>query len=70
MIYNSYVDPVNDNVYTKFGLILFIHSQDIERKPNYMYVGMTERERERERERENDRGNDRKTDGVNPFKVG
>ena len=29
-IYNIGVDLVNDNVYTKFGLILSIHSQDIE----------------------------------------
>ena len=33
-IYNTNIDPVNDNVYTKFGLILFILSQDIEQKPN------------------------------------
>ena len=31
-IYNTNVDLVNDNVYTEFGLILFIHSQDIEKK--------------------------------------
>ena len=30
MIYNTYVDLVNDDVYTKFGLILSIRSQDIE----------------------------------------
>ena len=29
-IYNTNVDLVNDDVYTKFGLILSIHSQDIE----------------------------------------
>ena len=29
-IYNTYVDLVNDDVYTKFGLILSIRSQDIE----------------------------------------
>ena len=29
-IYNTYVDLVNYNVYTKFGLNLFICSQDIE----------------------------------------
>ena len=29
-IYNSNIDLVNDNVYTKFGLNLFIRSQDIE----------------------------------------
>ena len=33
-IYNTNVDLVNDDVYTKFGLILSIHSQDIEKKPN------------------------------------
>ena len=33
-IYNTNVDLVNDNVFTKFGLILSIHSQDIEQKPN------------------------------------
>ena len=32
-IYNSNIDLVNDNVYTKFGLNLFIRSQDIEQKP-------------------------------------
>ena len=30
IIYNTDVDLVNDNVYTKFGLILSIRSQDIE----------------------------------------
>ena len=30
MIYNTNVDFVNDDVYTKFGLILSICSQDIE----------------------------------------
>ena len=34
MIYISNVDLVNDYVYTKFGLILSILSQDIELKPN------------------------------------
>ena len=29
-IYNTNVDLFNDNVYTKFGLILSIRSQDIE----------------------------------------
>ena len=29
-IYNTYVDLVNDDVYTKVGLILSIRSQDIE----------------------------------------
>ena len=33
-IYNINVDFVNDNVFTKFGLILSIRSQDIEQKPN------------------------------------
>ena len=31
---NSNIHLVNDNVYTKFGLNLFILSQDIEQKPN------------------------------------
>ena len=34
-IYNTNVDLVNDNVLTKFDLILSIRSQDIEQKPNY-----------------------------------
>ena len=29
-IYNTKIDLVNDDVYTKFGLILSIRSQDIE----------------------------------------
>ena len=33
-IYNTNVDLVNDNVLTKFGLILSIRSQDIGQKPN------------------------------------
>ena len=33
-IYNINVDLVNDNVFTKFGLILSFHSKDIEQKPN------------------------------------
>ena len=33
-IYNTNVDLVDDNVYTKFGLNLSIRSQDIEQKPN------------------------------------
>ena len=33
-IYNTNAELVNDNVYTKFGLNLSIHSQDIEQKPN------------------------------------
>ena len=31
-IYNTNLDLVPDNVYTKFGWILSIHSQDIEQK--------------------------------------
>ena len=34
MIYNTKVDLVNDNVYTKFGLNWSIHFQDIEQKLN------------------------------------
>ena len=33
-IYNTNIDLVNDNVFTKFGLILSIRSQDIEQKTN------------------------------------
>ena len=33
-IYNTNVDLVNDNVYTKFGINLSIRSQEIEQKPN------------------------------------
>ena len=33
-IYNTNIDLVNDNVFTKFGLSLSIRSQDIEQKPN------------------------------------
>ena len=33
-IYTTNVDLVNDNVFTKFGIILSIRSQDIEQKPN------------------------------------
>ena len=33
-IYNTNVELVNDNVYTKFGLNLSIRSQDIEQKQN------------------------------------
>ena len=33
-IYNINIDLVNDNVFTNFGLILSIRSQDIEQKPN------------------------------------
>ena len=34
MIYNTNVDLVNDNVYTKFGFNRSIHFQDIEQKLN------------------------------------
>ena len=34
MIYITNVDLVNNNVFTKFGLILSIRSQDIDQKPN------------------------------------
>ena len=33
-IYNTNLDLVHNNVYTKFGWILSIHSQDIEQKNN------------------------------------
>ena len=33
-LYNPNLDIINVNVYTKFGLILSIGSQDIERKRN------------------------------------
>ena len=33
-IYKTNVDLVNDNVFTKFGLIFSIRSQDIDQKPN------------------------------------
>ena len=33
--YNTNIDLVTDNVFTKFGLILSIPSQDIEQKPNF-----------------------------------
>ena len=33
-IYNTNIDLVNDNVFTKFGLILSIRSKDIEQIPN------------------------------------
>ena len=36
--YNPLVDLVNYNVYSKFDLILFIHSQDIEQKANYAEI--------------------------------
>ena len=38
MIYNSNVDLVNDNVYTKFGLNKSICSQNIEQKLNYVSI--------------------------------
>ena len=34
-IYNTNLDLVTDKVYTNFGLILSIRSQDIEQKPNF-----------------------------------
>ena len=34
MLYNLNVDLVNDNVYTKFGSILSIYSQEIGQKTN------------------------------------
>ena len=34
-IYNTNLDLVTDNVYTNFGLILSIRSQDIEQKTNF-----------------------------------
>ena len=34
-IYNTNLDLVTDNVYTNFGLIVSIHSQGIELKPNF-----------------------------------
>ena len=34
-IYNTNLDLVTDNVYTNFGLILSIRSQEIEQKPNF-----------------------------------
>ena len=34
-IYDTNLDLVTDNVYTNFGLILSIRSQDIEQKPNF-----------------------------------
>ena len=33
-INNTNIDLVNDDVYTNFGLILSIRSQDIEQRPN------------------------------------
>ena len=37
-IYNTNLDLVTDNVYTNFGLILSIRSQDIEQKPNFSSI--------------------------------
>ena len=34
-LYNPNLDTINVNVYTNFGLILSIGSQDIERKQNF-----------------------------------
>ena len=34
IIYNTDIDPVNDNVYTKFGVNLSISFQNIAQKPN------------------------------------
>ena len=34
-VYNTNLDLVTDNVYTNFGLILSILSQDIEQIPNF-----------------------------------
>ena len=34
-IYNTNLDVVTDSVYTNFGLILSIRSQDIEQKPTF-----------------------------------
>ena len=47
MIYNTNVDLVNDNVYTKFGLNRSIHFQDIDKKNELCW---NDRERERETE--------------------
>ena len=35
IIYKTNIDLVTDNVYTHFGLILSMRSQDIEQKPNF-----------------------------------
>ena len=37
-IYNTNLDLVTDNVYTNFGLILSIRSQDIEQKPIFTSI--------------------------------
>ena len=40
-LYNTNIDLVNDKVYTKFGQILSLHSQDIEQKPiSDIYQGL------------------------------
>ena len=51
MIYNTKIDLVNDNVYTKFGLNLSVGSQNIEH-----YARMTERERDRQNDRQGNSG--------------
>ena len=38
MIYNTNIDLVNDDVYTKFGLILSIRSQDIKKNQNLTLI--------------------------------
>ena len=50
MLYNTNIDLVNDNVYTKFGLNRSIRFQDNEQKLNY--AGMTEREKQREKQKD------------------
>ena len=37
-IYNTNLDLVTDNVYTNFGLMLSVRSQDIKQKPNLMLI--------------------------------
>ena len=49
MIYDTNLDLVNDNVYTKFGLNRSIRFKDIEQKLNY--DGMTERLTETKKDR-------------------
>ena len=40
-LYNTNIDLVNVEVYTKFGQILSIHSEDIEQKPiSDIYQGL------------------------------
>ena len=43
-LYNTIIDLVNDNVYSKFGLNRSIRFQAIQQKLNY--AGMTEKQRE------------------------